>query len=105
LSFGFRGQEREIGTLLAALDAAGVAVSAGSACSADRSGEPSGVLLSMGYDAERARGLLRLSMGRFNTQQEVDRFLEILPCTVATLARPAIPSELSVTDRRPVALA
>jgi cysteine desulfurase len=105
LSFGFRGQEGEVGKLLAALDAAGVAVSAGSACSAHHSGEPSSVLLSMGYDAERARGLLRLSMGRFNTQQEVDRFLEILPCAVATLTRTAIPSQQSATDRRAVALA
>lgn len=79
LSFGLRGQEREVGRLLAALDAAGLAVSAGSACSAQHSGEPSGVLLAMGYDDERARGLIRVSLGRFNTQQEVDRFLEILP--------------------------
>ncbi len=105
LSFGFRGQEKEVGKLLVALDAAGVAVSAGSACSAQHSGEPSGVLLSIGYDADRARGLLRLSMGRFNTQQEVDRFLEILSCAVATLTHPAISSQKSVTDRRAVALA
>jgi len=32
----------------------------------------------MGYDAESARGLIRVSLGRFNTQQEVDRFLEVL---------------------------
>jgi cysteine desulfurase len=86
ISFGLRGQEREVGKLLAALDAAGVAVSAGSACSANHSGEPSGVLLAMGYDDERARGLLRLSLGRFNTEQEVDRFLEILPCAVAAFS-------------------
>ena len=83
LSFGFRGREREVGKLLVALDQAGVAVSAGSACSANHSGEPSGVLLAMGYDAERARGLLRVSLGRFNTAQEVDRFLEILSRVVA----------------------
>ena len=82
ISFGLRGQEREVGNLLAKLDAAGVAVSAGSACSANHSGEPSGVLLTMGYDAERARGLIRVSLGRFNTEQEVDRFLEILPRAV-----------------------
>ncbi len=83
LSFGFRGQEREVGKLLHALDDAGVAVSAGSACNANHSGEPSSVLLAMGYDAEQARGLLRISLGRFNTQQEVDRFLEILPRAAA----------------------
>jgi cysteine desulfurase len=85
LSFGFRGQEREVGKLIAALDATGVAVSAGSACSAHHSGEPSGVLLAMGYDQEQARGLVRVSLGRFNTQQEVSRFLEILQRAVASL--------------------
>ena len=85
LSFGFRGQEREVGKLLHALDDAGVAVSAGSACNANHSGEPSSVLLAMGYDAEQARGLLRISLGRFNTQQEVDRFLEILPRAAANV--------------------
>jgi len=85
LSFGLRGQEREVGKLLAALDQAGVAVSAGSACSANHSGEPSGVLLAMGYDAESARGLIRLSLGRFNTRQEVDRFLDVLSSAVSAL--------------------
>ena len=94
LSFGFRGQEREVGKLLAALDAAGVAVSAGSACSANHSGEPSSVLLAMGYDSEQARGLLRISLGRFNTQLEVERFLGILPRAVAE-------SKGGVTDKQP----
>jgi len=78
LSFGLRGSEGELGKLLAALDSAGVAVSAGSACSAHHSGEPSGVVRAMGYDPERARGLLRVSLGRFNTVQEVDCFLDVL---------------------------
>src|SRR5579864_7889043 len=86
LSFGFRGREREVGKLLTALDAAGVAVSAGSACSAHHSGEPSAVLLAMGYDAEQARGLIRVSLGRFSTQQEVDCFLDVLSSTVSTLS-------------------
>jgi cysteine desulfurase len=78
LSIGFSGQEKQVGSLLAALDSAGVAVSAGSACSAHHSGEPSGVALAMGYDAERARGLIRISLGRFNTREEVNRFVAIL---------------------------
>jgi len=89
LSFGLRGQEREVGKLLAALDAAGVALSAGSACNANHAGEPSPVLLAMGYDSERARGLIRLSLGRFNTEQEVDRFLAILPQAVASITHAA----------------
>ncbi len=105
LSFGLRGQEREVGKLLAALDAAGVAVSAGSACSAHHSGEPSGVLLAMGYDDERARGLIRISLGRFNTEQEVDCFLEILPRVLIQLTDAAVCVDQSVPDRRAMALA
>ena len=96
LSIGFRGQERQVGRLLLALDQAGVAVSAGSACSANHSGEPSGVLLAMGYDSEQARGLLRVSLGRFTTEQEVDRFLDTLPQAVATLNGSATQSPVEV---------
>ena len=88
LSFGFRGQEREVGTLLAALDQAGVAVSAGSACNAHHAGVPSGVLLAMGYDEERARGLIRVSLGRFNTREQVLRFLAIMENAVSSIFRP-----------------
>jgi len=98
LSFGFRGRERELGALLAALDRGGVAVSAGSACSAHHAGEPSSVLLAMGYDAERARGLLRLSLGRFNTQAEIDRFLKILSDALST------PTQIPAPDRPPEAM-
>ena len=98
LSFGLRGQEREVGKLLAALDGAGVAVSAGSACSAHHSGEPSGVLLAMGYDDERARGLIRVSLGRFNTHQEVDRFLKVLPQVVAPSAHFAAQPEAHIHE-------
>ena len=105
LSFGIRGQEGEVGKLLAALDAAGIAVSAGSACSAHHSGEPSGVLLAMGYGAERARGLIRVSLGRFNTQQEVDRFLEVLPRVLSELTRATVCPDQSVPNLPVVALA
>jgi cysteine desulfurase len=88
LSFGFRGNEREVGTLLAKLDESGVAVSAGSACSAHHSGEPSGVLLAMGYDEQSARGLIRVSLGRFSTRQQVQEFLKILKHLVAEITGP-----------------
>lgn len=78
LSFGFRGQEQDLARILTQLDQAGVAVSAGSACSANHSGKPSGILLAMGYDEEQARGLIRVSLGRFNTKDEIDRFIKIL---------------------------
>lgn len=82
LSIGFRGREREVGEILTRLDNAGIAVSAGSACSANHSGEPSGVLLSMGYDDEQARGLIRISLGRFNTREEVARFVSVMSTEV-----------------------
>ena len=80
-----RAGERSRQVSVEALDAAGVAVSAGSACSAHHSGEPSGVLLAMGFDDERARGLIRVSLGRFNTHEEVDRFTSVLRTVVRTL--------------------
>ncbi len=82
LSIGFRGREREIGEILTRLDNAGIAVSAGSACSANHSGEPSGVLLAMGYDDEQARGLIRISLGRFNSREEVARFVKLMTSEV-----------------------
>jgi cysteine desulfurase len=88
ISFGLRGQEREIADLLSKLDRAGVAVSAGSACSAHHAGAPSSVLLAMGYDEQSARGLIRVSLGRFNTRDEVVQFLQILKNVTATTVRP-----------------
>jgi cysteine desulfurase len=97
LSIGFHGQEHQVGQLLANLDAAGIAVSAGSACSANHSGEPSAVVLAMGYERESARGLIRISLGRFNTEQEVDHFVEILLREVKALNVAGAASTLSIT--------
>ncbi len=85
LCLGVRGLEREIDALVRILDGVGVAVSSGSACSAHHVSKPSAVLLAMGFDEERARGLLRVTLGRFNTSAEVERFLRILPAAVAEL--------------------
>lgn len=85
LCLGFAGLEGEAIKLLLELDQAGVAVSSGSACSANHSGEPSYVLQALGYDAYRARGSLRITLGRQNTAEEVERFLTILPTAVASL--------------------
>lgn len=95
LSFGLHGQEHELSRILTQLDQSGIAVSAGSACSANHSGEPSKVLLAMGYDSEQARGLIRVSLGRFNGQEEVDRFLRVL-CSIVhspAQAKPAIEAQ------------
>ena len=85
LCLGFAGQEGESIRLLLSLDEAGVAISSGSACSAHKASEPSYVLLAMGFDPIRARGTLRVTLGRFNTTVEVDRFLQILPPAVNAL--------------------
>jgi cysteine desulfurase len=66
----FPGAEGE--SLVLRLDAAGVAVSTGSACTTG-STEPSPVLLAMGIPRKVARGALRFSLSRFTTEEEVDR--------------------------------
>ena len=78
LCLGFAGQEGEAVKLLLKLDEQGIAVSSGSACSANHAGEPSYALTAMGLDPIRARGSLRITLGRGSTQREVDRFLEAL---------------------------
>ena len=82
---GLAGQEGEAIKLLLALDEAGIAISTGSACSAQHGSEPSYILRAMGFDLIRARGSLRITLGRFNTAAEVDRFLNVLPQVVADL--------------------
>jgi len=101
ICLGFAGQEGEAIKLLLALDEAGIAISSGSACSAHHAGEPSSVLVAMGFDPVRARGSLRITLGRFNTASEVERFLQILPQMVATL-RPTTSRRLTVTVERSV---
>jgi len=71
-------------TLVARLDLEGLEASAGSAC-ASGSLEPSHVLLAMGLDRERARSGLRLSLGRSTTVHDVDRAVEIVSRTIASL--------------------
>lgn len=64
--------------LLANLDLAGVCASSGSACSAG-SLEPSHVLTAMGAGRAEAASLVRLSLGRENTDDEVERVVSLLP--------------------------
>ena len=85
LCLGFDGLEGEAIKLLLELDKQGIAVSSGSACSAIHAGQPSHVLEAMGLDPLRARGSLRITLGRFNTKDEADRLLEVLPRAVASL--------------------
>lgn len=70
--------------LLINLDMQGIAVSTGSACSSG-SLEPSPVIRALGRTDEMARGAIRFSFGRFNTSEDVDRLIEVLPAAVQTL--------------------
>lgn len=87
--FGFAGYEGEAIRVLLDLDARGIAVSSGSACSAHHAAQPSHVLTAMGFDPIRARGSLRVTLGRFNDADDVVRLLEVLPQVLAG-ARPIL---------------
>ncbi len=65
-------------TLVLRLDTRGIGVSGGSAC-ASHSLEPSHVLSSMGISRDAALGALRVSMGRYTTDEDVEAFLTALP--------------------------
>ena len=87
VNFSFEGVEGE--PILLGLDFAGVAASSGSACTSG-SLEPSHVLLALGMPADLAHGSLRLTLGRDNTEEEVDYVLKVLPDLVGRLR--AMPS-------------
>ena len=71
-------------SMLLHLDHSGIAASSGSACTSG-SLEPSHVLTAMGLSPEIAHGSLRFSLGKKNTEEEVDRVLEVLPPIVEKL--------------------
>ena len=77
--FSFPGCEGD--ALLMVLDAAGVEVSTGSACTAGVP-EPSHVLLAMGLDPVLARSSLRLTLGHSSTAADVDALLAALPAAL-----------------------
>jgi cysteine desulfurase len=82
VNLSFAGVEGE--PILLGLDFAGVAVSSGSACSSG-SLDPSHVLLAIGLSADLAHGSLRITLGKDNTEKEVDHILKILPELVGRL--------------------
>ncbi len=59
------------------LDMEGVAVSTGSACS-QKMLKPSHVLLAMGYNEKRSRNTIRISLGRWTTEEDIDELVEKL---------------------------
>jgi cysteine desulfurase len=82
INFSFEGVEGE--SILLGLDLQGIAASSGSACSSG-SLEPSHVLLALGQTADTARGSLRITLGKHNTDAEVDRLLAVLTGLIADL--------------------
>ena len=66
------------------LDFSGIAASSGSACTA-ASLEPSHVLVGIGLQAQMAQGSLRLTLGRGNTDEEIDYVLSLIPQMVERL--------------------
>ena len=82
LNLTFDGIKGE--SLVMALDLEGVACSTGSAC-ASGSIEPSHVLTALGLSCDQARSSIRLSLGRYNTEADVDVALEVISRVVARL--------------------
>jgi len=81
-SFVFEGCEAD--AILMHLDMAGIQAASGSACTTGAV-EPSHVLTAMGIDADLAHAALRLSLGKDNTEEEIDRVLDTLPRVVERL--------------------
>ena len=78
----FEGIEGE--SLLLLLDSKGICASSGSACTSG-SLDPSHVLLAIGLPHEVAHGSLRLSIGEYNTMEEIDHIIEVVPGIVEYL--------------------
>jgi cysteine desulfurase len=77
-----------------------LAASTGSACHADRM-EPSSVLMSMGVAEEVALGALRLSLGKWSTEKDVDRASRMIGDKAARLVQyPIEPCETNPTRKR-----
>ena len=82
VNFWFKGVEGE--SIVIQLDLLGVAASTGSACSSAKL-EPSHVLLAIGLKHEQAHGSLRLSLGRWTTEKDINYVLKILPKIIKKL--------------------
>jgi cysteine desulfurase len=87
-NFRFDGVEGE--AMVLNLDFHGIAASTGSACSA-RSTETSHVMKAIGLTPDQARGALRVSLSKFSTMEEADRFINAIEATVKRLRSLAPP--------------
>lgn len=84
VNFWFKSVEGE--SIVMQLDLMGVAVSTGSACSSDKL-EPSHVLSAIGLNPEQAHGSLRISLGRWTKNKDIDYVLKILPGIINKLRK------------------
>ncbi len=84
VNLGIRFIEGE--SIVLDLDSKGIAASTGSACSS-KSLDPSHVLLAIGLKPQEAHGSLRVTVGRFTTDDDVDYFLKKLPPIVERLRK------------------
>ena len=80
----FRFNYIEGESLILLLSDEGIAASSGSACSSG-AGTPSHVLLAIGLEPQEIHGSLRISLGKYNTEEDIDYILEVLPKTVKKL--------------------
>lgn len=83
-NFWFEGVEGE--SIVIHLDLLGIAASTGSACSSEKL-KPSHVLLAIGLKPCQAHGSLRLSLGRWTKEKEINYLLEVLPEVVRKLRK------------------
>ena len=91
---GVAGHESDAILTMLLLNEDGIAISTGSACSSNHAGQPSYILLAMGMDTEQARGSLRITLGRFTTDIEVDTFIQALPRAIGNLS-PIVAAEFA----------
>ncbi len=84
LNFSFKNVDGE--SVMIMLDMNGVAVSTGSAC-ASGSHNPSHVLTAMGVPSRLAEGSIRITLGKYNTAQEIDYFIKKLAGIVEKLRK------------------
>lgn len=94
----FEGIEGE--SLLLMLDMNGICASSGSACTSG-SLDPSHVLLALGLPHEVAHGSLRLSIGEYNTMEEIDHIIEVVPRVVEYLRNMSPVWDELETGKRP----
>src|SRR5213080_4167661 len=92
-SLSFEGIESSAALLL--LDRQGICCSAGSACRTG-SQEASHVLRAMNPTGDDARRSLRFSLGRFNTEAQIDRAIEVVPKVIEKLRQSAAPTAVAM---------